>query len=350
MSPQTSHTLRDFDYHLPDALIAQEPASERDRSRLLVVERITARIIHSSFAALADYFRPGDCLVLNNTKVMPARLIGRKRTGAVIEMLLLKQAGECRWEALIRPAKRVSSETDIIFWDGKLTARVIGVHEDGKRLVEFNRDVIPVLDEIGVMPLPPYIKRIRGDAPSRNDRERYQTVYASRPGAAAAPTAGLHFTVPLLKKIEAKGVKIAQVTLHVGYGTFKPVEKEDIASHRLHAEEFEISEECARRINAAKSSGCRIFAVGTTTARSLESAAGPHGIVQPGKGETDIFIYPPYRFKTVDRLITNFHLPKSTLLMMVSAFAGRELVMSAYQEAIRERYRFYSYGDAMLIL
>lgn len=348
--PHTIYTLRDFDYDLPDELIAQAPAPQRDGARLLVIDRKTGSMTHSSFAHIADFFHPGDCLVINNTKVIPARLIGKKRTGAAIELLLLKQTGERRWEALLKPAKRVPVGGEIVLDGAELTARVCEIRGEGRRLVEFSRDVYPFLDKIGIMPLPPYIKRPQAGVPSAQDRERYQTVYAARPGAVAAPTAGLHFTDTLLKKIAARGVETAQVTLHVGYGTFKPVETDDIVSHKIHAEEFDIPEECAQTVNETKRSGAAVFVVGTTTARALESAAGERGIVQPQKGETEIFIYPPYRFKIADRLITNFHLPQSTLLMMVAAFAGRDLIMRAYEEAIREKYRFYSYGDAMLIL
>jgi len=347
--PPHTYTLRDFDYDLPSSLIAQEPPTARDASRLLVVDRKTERITHSVFAQVSEYVRPGDCLVVNNTKVIRARLIGKKKTGAVIELLLLRQTGAREWEALLKPAKRVPAGSEIDFAGGMLTARVVAARDEGKRLVEFNRDVHAFLDEFGIMPLPPYIQRQRG-ASSALDRERYQTVYAARPGAVAAPTAGLHFTEELLQKIAAQGARAAQVTLHVGYGTFKPVEADDIATHKMHAEAYEISAVCAAAVNDTKCSGGAVVVVGTTTARALESAADAHGLVQPQKKETDIFIYPPYRFKIADRLITNFHLPKSTLLMMVAAFAGRDLIMRAYQEAIREQYRFYSYGDAMLIL
>lgn len=338
--------LDDFDYNLPEELIAQEPVESRDKSRLLVLHRDSGLIEHRSFSACLDYFRPGDVLVVNNTKVLPARLMGVKdKTGARIEVMLLKRNSLDTWETLVKPGKRVQLGTVIVFGDGSLTAEAIGVTDAGGRILKFNYAGVfeDVLDRLGQMPLPPYIKKTLAD------RERYQTVYARTPGSAAAPTAGLHFTPELLNKINELGVHIVEILLHVGLGTFRPVKSENILEHQMHSEYFEVSPDAATVINGAKRAGGRVIAVGTTSTRTLETAADERGMIKPGSGWTDIFIYPGYCFKTVDMLITNFHLPKSTLLMLISAFAGRERVLQAYYEAVDEKYRFFSFGDAMLI-
>ncbi|KNZ71070.1 S-adenosylmethionine/tRNA-ribosyltransferase- isomerase [Thermincola ferriacetica] len=339
--------VADFDFELPEELIAQEPVEPRDHSRLLVVNRDNGNIEHKRFYNCIDYIEPGDVLVVNNTRVLPARLFGEKKgSGAKIEFVLLKRIDRDKWEVLVKPGKRVKPGTVIFFGGGLLEAFVLQTTESGGRLVEFRYEGIfeELLDRFGQMPLPPYIKK------QLDDRERYQTVYARASGSAAAPTAGLHFTEELLKKMHEKGVVIAEVMLHVGLGTFRPVKVDNVEDHRMHAEYYEINEETANLINRQRDRGHKIIAVGTTSCRALETAADSSGNLKPGCGWTDIFIYPGYRFKAVDRLITNFHLPRSTLIMLVSAFAGKDLIMRAYQEAIAEKYRFFSFGDAMMIL
>lgn len=338
--------LHDFYYHLPQELIAQDPLADRSASRLLLLDRKTGETRHSVFREIVDFLRPGDCLVLNDTKVIPARLIGSKiGTDAKIEVLLLKRREERVWETLVKPGRKARPGAKIRFGEGLLEGEVLDVVEDGNRLVRFSYDGIfeEILDRLGQMPLPPYITH------QLADKNRYQTVYAKHDGSAAAPTAGLHFTQELLEEIREKGVRIAHVTLHVGLGTFRPVKVEHIEEHHMHSEYYRVEEEEARLVNETKAQGGRVIAVGTTSCRTLESAAGADGILRAGSGWTDIFIYPGYEFRVIDGLITNFHLPESTLLMLVSAFAGRESIMAAYEEAVRERYRFFSFGDAMLI-
>ncbi|MED4312447.1 tRNA preQ1(34) S-adenosylmethionine ribosyltransferase-isomerase QueA [Heyndrickxia coagulans] len=336
-----------FDYDLPEELIAQTPLKNRSDSRLMVLDKKTGEIEHSVFKNITQYLRPGDCLVLNNTKVLPARLFGIKdETGAKIEVLLLKQLEGDRWETLVKPAKRVKTGTVVRFGDGKLSAVCAEELDHGGRVMKFRYEGIfyEVLNELGKMPLPPYIKE------QLEDQDRYQTVYAKEPGSAAAPTAGLHFTEALLKKIEAMGVKIVYITLHVGLGTFRPVNEENIENHDMHAEFYQVSEEAARTIMEVKENGGRVVSVGTTSTRTLETVASAHGgKIAASSGWTDIFIYPGYQYKAIDALITNFHLPKSTLIMMVSALAGRENILHAYETAVKEKYRFFSFGDAMLI-
>lgn len=337
----------DYDFDLPPELIAQDPLTDRSGSRLLTLDRDSGTVGHHQFREITDYLRPGDCLVLNNTKVIPARLYGVKQeTGAVIEVLLLRRRENDLWETLVKPGKKARAGTQLIFGDGELTGVVSDVLEDGNRLIRFTYEGIweEVLDRLGEMPLPPYITH------KLQDRTRYQTIYARYEGSAAAPTAGLHFTEQLLREIEAKGVSLVYVTLHVGLGTFRPVKVENIQEHLMHSEWYEVTEEAAERINRSKREGGRILCVGTTSCRTVESAANESGIVRPGQGSTEIFIYPGYRFRVLDGLLTNFHLPQSTLLMLVSALAGRKHVLAAYEEAVRERYRFFSFGDAMLIL
>lgn len=345
--------LTDFDYELPEELIAQHPMEKRDESRLLVLNRATGEIEHRQFKHVIEYLTPKDCLVINETRVIPARIFG-KREGVVtpngveastIEMLLLKEVAPKQWEVLMKPGRKCKIGTRIAFGE-RLVAEVLDVKEDGNRIVRLEYEGIlnEILAEIGVMPLPPYIHE------TLQDQERYQTVYSRVEGSSAAPTAGLHFTQELLQQIEAMGVRIARVTLHVGLGTFRPVKEETIEEHHMHTETYEISEEACRIINETKQKGGRVICVGTTSCRTVESAAGEDGRVTPQKGETDIFIYPGYRFKVLDALITNFHLPQSTLLMLVSALAGRELILKAYEIAVKERYRFFSFGDAMLII
>ncbi|MBQ7562866.1 MAG: tRNA preQ1(34) S-adenosylmethionine ribosyltransferase-isomerase QueA [Lachnospiraceae bacterium] len=339
--------LSDYDYDLPKELIAQDPLTDRTSSRLLVLDKEDGKIEHRSFRDVLSYLNAGDCLVLNNTRVIPARLLGvKEETGAVVEIFLLKRLGTDLWETLVRPGKKLRKGARVRFGDGELTAEIEEVLEDGNRVVRFFFSGIfeEVLDRLGEVPLPPYITH------KLADRERYQTVYAKFDGSAAAPTAGLHFTKELLSKIEEKGVRLSYVTLHVGLGTFRPVKCEDITEHKMHTEVYEITEDAAELINQTRANGGRVICVGTTSCRTIESAADETGRVVPKKGETDIFIYPGYRFKVLSGLITNFHLPESTLLMLVSALAGREQVLSAYKEAIRERYRFFSFGDAMLII
>lgn len=337
----------DFYYDLPKELIAQDPLEDRSSSRLLVLHRKSGEIEHRIFSDIADYLRPGDCLVRNNTKVIPARLFGvRKDTGAVIELLLLKRREKDIWETLVKPGKKARAGVELIFGEGKLQGEILSVEEDGNRLIRFHYEGIfeEILDELGQMPLPPYITH------TLKDKNRYQTVYAKYEGSAAAPTAGLHFTEELFQKLEDKGVTIANVTLHVGLGTFRPVKVEDVTEHHMHSEYFRIEPEEAEKINAAKAAGGRIVCVGTTSCRTVESATDKNGILQAGEADTEIFIYPGYNFKMTDVLITNFHLPESTLVMLVSALAGKEQIMEAYAEAVKERYRFFSFGDAMIIL
>ncbi|HHY41974.1 MAG TPA: tRNA preQ1(34) S-adenosylmethionine ribosyltransferase-isomerase QueA [Thermoanaerobacterales bacterium] len=339
--------LEEFDFYLPEELIAQEPIEDRSKSRLLVLNKTSGEIEHRIFEDVIYYLRPGDCLVLNNTKVIPARLIGRrKNTHGKIEMVLLKPVDVDIWEVLVKPGRRAHIGEEIVFGDGQLVAKVIDITDFGGRIVEFfhERPFQEVLHELGEMPTPPYIKK------KLQDENRYQTVYAVKPGSAAAPTAGLHFTQELLEKIRQKGVSIAFITLHVGLGTFRPVTVENIQEHKMHAEYYEISHEAADLINSTKQVGGKVIAVGTTSTRTLETVADVNGIIKPGSGWTDIFIYPGYKFKAVDALITNFHLPKSTLIMLVCAFAGKEKVFRAYKEAVNEKYRFFSFGDSMLIM
>lgn len=339
--------VSDFDYELPTELIAQKPKDKRDESRLLVVDRETDKVYHKKFYDIINYLTSGDCLVLNNSKVIPARLFGiKEKTGAKIEFLLTKRIEGDEWETLVRPAKRLKPGDRVIFSDD-FSANVISAGSGGTRIVSFEYEGIFMerLEEFGAMPLPPYIER-PADA---EDRDRYQTVYAKNNGSVAAPTAGLHFTKELLKAIEDKGVKIAYVTLHVGIGTFRPVKAERVEDHEMHFEMYSVSSETANIINETKRRGGKIISVGTTSTRTLESASTDMGEVVPGEGSTNIFIYPGYRFKVVDSLITNFHLPKSTLMMLISALYDREKILAIYEEAIREKYRFFSYGDAMFL-
>lgn len=338
-----------FDYHLPEELIAQYPISERDQSRLMVLKRHNQEILHTTFAQLPEFLSPRDLIVINNTKVIPARLIGRKeRTSGKVEILLLSPKEDGCWSALVKRSSRMEKGTRVIFGNGQLVGKIIDKGNSQELLVKFehNGNLMELLERFGAPPLPPYIKR----EAEVKDKERYQTIYAKKDGAVAAPTAGLHFTEALFEKLKAKGIRIAELTLHVGLGTFQPVRTENIEEHKLHSEMLEITPETAGQINEARSSGGRIVAVGTTSVRALESSADEKGFISPKYGPTDIFIYPGYHFRAVDILITNFHLPKSTLLMLVSAFGGREFIMNAYEEAIKEKYRFYSYGDAMLIM
>nr|DAL16772.1 MAG TPA_asm: S-adenosylmethionine:tRNA ribosyltransferase-isomerase [Caudoviricetes sp.] len=337
----------DFYYDLPEELIAQDPLADRSASRLLHLDRETGEIQHTDFKHITRYLNPGDCLVINDTKVIPARLYGSKvGTDAGIEILLLKRKGDNVWETLVKPGKKAKPGTVISFGDGLLTGEVIDVVEEGNRLIRFHYEGIfeEILDKLGEMPLPPYITH------KLEDKNRYQTVYAKNEGSAAAPTAGLHFTEELLEEIRRMGVNIAHVTLHVGLGTFRPVKVDDVEKHHMHSEFYVVEEDQAKLINDTKKNGGRIISVGTTSCRTLESAADEDGNLQAKSGWTEIFIYPGYQFKIIDGLITNFHLPESTLLMLVSALAGKENIMKAYEEAVRERYRFFSFGDAMLIL
>ncbi|MCM1252905.1 MAG: tRNA preQ1(34) S-adenosylmethionine ribosyltransferase-isomerase QueA [Clostridium sp.] len=336
----------DFYYELPPELIAQDPLEERSASRLLMLDKETGKIEHHIFHEIAEYLHPGDCLVLNDTKVIPARLMGvRKDTGAAVEVLLLKRREHDIWETLVKPGKKARPGMSLSFGGGLLQADVLEIVEEGNRLIRFHYEGIfeEVLDKLGEMPLPPYITH------KLQDKNRYQTVYAKYEGSAAAPTAGLHFTKKLLDEIEKKGVEIAYVTLHVGLGTFRPVKTENILEHHMHSEYYQVSKEAAEKINKAKISGHRVICVGTTSCRTIESAADENGRLKECCGNTQIFIYPGYRFKVLDALITNFHLPESTLLMLVSALAGREQVLCAYEEAVKEKYRFFSFGDAMFI-
>ena len=334
----------DFYYDLPQELIAQDPLEDRSSSRLMHLDRETGEVTHGTFRDILNYLNPGDCLVINDTKVIPARLFGHKEdTGAVIELLLLKRRENDIWETLVKPGKKAKIGTKLVFGDGILKGEILDVVEEGNRLIQFHYDGIfeEILDQLGEMPLPPYITH------KLKDRNRYQTVYAKHEGSAAAPTAGLHFTPELLREVEEAGVRIAHVTLHVGLGTFRPVKVEDVTQHHMHSEFYVVEEDQAELINQAKREHKRVICVGTTSCRTLESAAGEDGILQAKSGWTDIFIYPGYRF--MDGLITNFHLPESTLLMLVSAFAGKDHIMAAYKEAVKERYRFFSFGDAMMI-
>jgi len=340
----------EFYYDLPKELIAQSPADQRDHSRMMLMDRKTGTVAHHSFFEIVNYIEPGDCLVLNNSRVIPARLIGSRVSADgnlhPCELLLLKDRGEDTWECLAKPGRRLKKGVKLSFGEGQLEAEVVGGTEDGNKFVRFFYDGIfmEVLEELGKMPLPPYITEYTGD------KERYQTVYSETPGSAAAPTAGLHFTKEILEALEKKGIRIAYVTLHVGLGTFRPVSTEDIKDHIMHSEFYMIPEESAAMINQAKEEGHRVIAVGTTSCRTLESAAKEDGYIDACSGWTDIFIYPGYRFKVLDGLLTNFHLPESTLIMLVSALAGREKVLNAYRIAVEERYRFFSFGDCMLIL
>lgn len=338
---------QDFYYELPEELIAQDPLEDRSSSRLLVLDKESGVVSHHVFREIAGYLKEGDCLVINDTKVLPARLIGAKEgTNAKIEILLLKRRENNIWETLVKPGKKAKIGTKIHFGDGILSGEVVDVVEEGNRLIQFAYEGIfeEILDQLGQMPLPPYITH------QLEDKNRYQTVYAAHTGSAAAPTAGLHFTPELLKEIEERGVDIAKVTLHVGLGTFRPVKVDEITDHHMHSEFYQIDEEAAAKINRAKENGKRVICVGTTSCRTVESAADENGRLRACSGWTEIFIYPGYRFKVLDCLITNFHLPESTLIMLVSALAGRENVLAAYEEAVRERYRFFSFGDAMLVV
>lgn len=336
----------DFYFDLPQELIAQDPLEDRSASRLLHLDKETGEICHGSFRDILHYLKPGDCLVINDTKVIPARLYGHKSdTGALIEILLLKRKENDVWETLVKPGKKARPGAEIVFGDGILKGKVLDVVEEGNRLIQFSYEGIfeEILDQLGEMPLPPYITH------KLKDKNRYQTVYAKHEGSAAAPTAGLHFTQELLRQVEDMGVKLAHVTLHVGLGTFRPVKVEDVNDHHMHSEFYVVEEDQAKLINETKQAGGRVISVGTTSCRTLESATGEDGCLKAGSGWTDIFIYPGYRFRMIDGLITNFHLPESTLLMLVSALAGKEYILAAYEEAVKERYRFFSFGDAMFI-
>ena len=336
----------DFWYDLPEELIAQTPLQQRDSSRLLVLDRVSGEVAHRHFYDILDYLNPGDCLVLNDSRVLPARLLGHRPTGGAVEVLLLRDLGDKKWECLCKPGRKMQVGNEVIFGDGELTATVAEVQETGNRVVEFHYEGIflEVLERLGKMPLPPYIKA------ELQDQERYQTVYSREVGSAAAPTAGLHWTPELLEKAREKGVKTAFVTLHVGLGTFRPVQVEDVLNHHMHAELCMINEETAQILNRTKAEGGRIICVGTTSCRTLESLVNDDGSFEAKSKWTEIFIYPGYTFKAMQGLITNFHLPESTLVMLVSAFAGRDHVLAAYEEAVKEKYRFFSFGDAMCIL
>lgn len=337
----------DFFYELPEELIAQDPLEDRTASRLLVLDRKTDKLEHKIFSDVIDYLNPGDCLVINNTRVIPARLIGEKEgTGGKVEILLLKRRENDIWESLVKPGKKLRPGARVTFGDGRLKAEILEIAEEGNRLVKFYYDGIfeEILDSLGEMPLPPYITH------KLEDKEMYQTVYAKFDGSAAAPTAGLHFTNELLEKIRQKGIRIASITLHVGLGTFRPVKVEDVNNHHMHTEWYEVNKEASDIINETKKNGGRVICVGTTSCRTIESVADENGLMSAKTGETDIFIYPGYKFKVMDGLITNFHLPESTLVMLVSAFAGKERVLSAYETAVKERYRFFSFGDAMILI
>lgn len=336
----------DFYFDLPPEQIAQDPLEDRSASRLMILNKESGEVSHHTFKEIIDFLEPGDCLVRNNTKVIPARLIGEKEgTGAGIELLLLKRKENDTWETLVKPGRKARTGAVVSFGGGILKGTIIDVLDDGNRLVEFSYKGIfeEILDQLGQMPLPPYITH------KLQDKNRYQTVYAKYEGSAAAPTAGLHFTEELFREIEKRGILVANVTLHVGLGTFRPVKVEDVTKHHMHSEYYRIEPEEARKINEAKKNGGRIICVGTTSCRTIESATDENGILQPGEGDTEIFIYPGYQFKILDALITNFHLPESTLLMLVSALAGKEHVLNAYKEAVKAKYRFFSFGDAMFI-
>ncbi len=337
----------DFYYDLPQQLIAQDPLTDRSASRLLVLHRKTGSLEHRVFRDILEYLKKGDCLVINDTKVIPARLYGRREgSGGLVEILLLKRLGDNEWECLVKPGKKARPGSRLVFGDGQLKGEILALGEEGNRRIRFEYEGIfeQILDQLGEMPLPPYITHKLAD-PSR-----YQTVYARHEGSAAAPTAGLHFTQELLREVEQKGVHIAHVTLHVGLGTFRPVKSEDVENHHMHSEYYIVEPGEAQKINAARTAGARVICVGTTSCRTLESTADEDGFIRPGSGWTQIFLYPGYRFKAMDGLITNFHLPESTLLMLVSAFAGKDNVLRAYETAVQEKYRFFSFGDAMLIL
>ena len=342
---KTDMKKSDFNFYLPEELIAQTPLEKRDSSRLLHLDKINGEVSHEHFYDITSHLRPGDCLVLNDSRVMPARLYGSRSTGATVEVVLLRDLGGGKWECLTRPGKKTRPGAEIIFGDGELKATVTDVIEDGNRIIQFEYEGIflEILDRLGKMPLPPYIKA------ELSDKERYQTVYSREIGSAAAPTAGLHFTSELLDKIRDMGVKVCFVTLHVGLGTFRPVKEDDILDHEMHSEFCMIPQETADAINETKAVGGRVIAVGTTSCRTLESFAGDDGVMEAKSGWTKIFIYPGYKFKCIDALITNFHLPESTLIMLVSALAGRENVLNAYETAVKEKYRFFSFGDAMMI-
>ncbi|MBE6068877.1 MAG: tRNA preQ1(34) S-adenosylmethionine ribosyltransferase-isomerase QueA [Clostridium lundense] len=338
--------VKDFDYYLPEELIAQHPTAKRDEARLMILDKATGELEHKVFKDIIDYLKPGDCLVLNDTRVLPARLIGEKEeTHGKIEFLLLKRTDKDTWETLVKPGKRAKIGSKFVFGNGELKAEVIGLGEEGSRIVRFEYEGIfeEVLDRLGQMPLPPYITE------TLEDKEMYQTVYSKEQGSAAAPTAGLHFTEELLEDIKNKGIKLAFLTLHVGLGTFRPVKVDEIENHTMHSEYYSMTKETAGIINSTKEAGGRVIAVGTTSNRTLETIADADGRVKEQSGWTDIFIYPGYKFKVVDALITNFHLPQSTLLMLISALAGRDKIMNAYETAVKERYRFFSFGDAMFI-
>ncbi len=338
--------VAEFNYDLPEELIAQHPYDKRDEARLLVMDRTTQKIKHTVFKQVIDYLNPGDCLVINNTKVLPARLYGKKDTGANVEFLLLKNLQNDEWETMVRPGNKLKPGTKVSFGNGLLKAEILEVLAGGNRKVKFEYQGIfnEILDQIGLMPLPPYIKE------SLKENDKYQTVYAKYEGSSAAPTAGLHFTEELLEEIKKKGVKIAKVTLHVGIGTFRPVKVENVEEHTMHSEHYYIKKEDADLINETKKNGHKIISVGTTSCRVLESVADENGFVKETEGDTSIFIYPGYQFKCIDQLITNFHLPESTLIMLVSSLAGKDFVMKAYEEAVKEKYHFFSFGDAMMIL
>ena len=343
---ETGYSTKDYYYDLPKELIAQDPLEDRSSSRLMVLGKKSGHVSHHHFRDILDYLRPGDCLVINNTRVIPARLIGvKKDTGAHVEILLLRRRKNDIWETLVRPGKKLRPGAEVTFGDGSLTATILDVVEGGDRLVQFHYDGIfeEILDRLGEMPLPPYITH------KLKDRDRYNTVYAKYDGSPAAPTAGLHFTKELLEEVKGMGVNIAQVTLHVGLGTFRPVKVDDVREHEMHTEWYRVTQETADLINQTKENGGRIIAVGTTSVRTLETVADENGHMKAQEGDTSIFIYPGYKWKIVDGLITNFHLPESTLIMLVSSLAGREHVLSAYKEAVKERYRFFSFGDAMYI-
>ncbi len=339
--------VSDFNYELPKELIAQHPYDKRDEARLMILDKENQSIEHKVFKDIIDYLNPGDCLVINNTKVIPARLYGKKDTGANVEFLLLKRIENDIWEAMVRPGQKLKAGSKVIFCEGILKATILEVLENGNRKVEFEYDGIfnEILDQIGLMPLPPYITEA-----TREDNEKYQTVYAKYDGSAAAPTAGLHFTEELLEKIREKGVEIANVTLHVGIGTFRPVKVENVEEHEMHSEHYYIKAEDAEKINLTKKTGHKVISVGTTSCRVLESVADENGMVKEIEGDTSIFIYPGYKFKCIDSLITNFHLPESTLIMLVSSLAGKDFIMKAYNEAVEEKYKFFSFGDAMFIV
>ena len=336
----------DFYFDLPESLIAQTPLMDRTSSRLMCIDRTTGHVEHKHFYDVVDYLKPGDCLVLNNTKVIPARLFGVRETGAVVEFLLLKRLSLYEWETLVKPGKKAKIGTRFNFGDGRLKCEVTGIGDEGTRIITFEFEGVfeHILDELGTMPLPPYITA------KLDDPTRYNTVYAKHDGSAAAPTAGLHFTTELLERVVAKGVQIAYLTLHVGLGTFRPVKVEDVNNHKMHSEFYVLDEENAARINEVKNAGGRVLSVGTTTTRTLETIADSNGVLKASSGWTDIFIYPGYRFKIVDGLITNFHLPESTLIMLVSAFMDKNTILEAYKVAVDEKYRFFSFGDAMLIV